>query len=535
MGRIYATCLFVAVGTLWLTAWADETSSRDKLRILYSNHFTFTDEGFPLLTIEIMSGQSEIRLSSGQGLLVRPDGEGGSEVLGGDRWTIGLEQGTPAMVREWTVVETLGPEDDRGVAQALETWRGRGFKPRQFEIGAVFGVQGEVIDTREALIAIAPVQAPRGATRAREIARKYDVKTKVHRELHRRPEGQIIARSGSATVRNPSVIWFAPRNPTHTITVDDVVVGGGGSQLATKRETRRYFGSVYVTVGRDGKLVAVNAVPVDRLLAGLVPSEIYPEAPAAALAAQAIAARTELLQKIGTRHLTDPYLLCSNQHCQVYSGAGKEHPRTTREVERTRGQVLLREGGGLVDARYSAACGGHGEHNENIWGGTPDPSLRGHLDADSSIAERFSGGIDESNLTEFLNLPAKSSYCGATRYGKGRFRWHKRVDVAELTRLVARHYPRIGEVQAIEPLERGVSGRIRRLRIRGSKGSAVAIGDLHIRRLLGGLRSSLFVVEKVGKDASNAAFDFRGAGIRPWCRDVPDRRYWHGRGQSHGQ
>ncbi len=513
MGRIYATCLLVALGALGLTAWADETSSRDKLRILYSNHFTFTDDGFPLLTIEIMSGQSEIRLSSKQGLSVRPDGEGGSEVLGGNHWTIRLEQSAPATVREWTVVEALGPEDDRGVAQALDTWRARGFKPRQFEIGAVFGVQGDVIDTREALVAIAPVPAPRGAARAREIARRYNVKTRVHSELHRRPEGQIVARSDGATVRNPSVIWFAPRTPAHTITVDDVVVGGGGSQLATKRETRRYFGSVYVAVGSDGKLVAVNAVPTNRLLAGLVPSEIYPDAPSAALAAQAIAARTELLQKIGTRHLTDPYLLCSNQHCQVYSGAGKEHPRTTRAVEQTRGLVLLREGGGLVDARYSAACGGHGEHNENIWGGSPDPSLRGHLDADSTMASRFAGGIDESNLTEFLSLPAESSYCGATRYGKGRFRWHKRVEVSELTRLVAEHYPRVGQVQSIEPLKRGISGRIRRLRIHGSKGSAVAIGDLHIRRLLGGLRSSLFVAEKVGKDASNAAFDFRGAGF----------------------
>ncbi|MCH9021368.1 MAG: hypothetical protein IID32_01215, partial [Planctomycetes bacterium] len=61
------------------------------------------------------------------------------------------------------------------------------------------------------------------------------------------------------------------------------------------------------------------------------------------------AARTELLQKIGTRHHTDPYLLCSNQHCQVYSGAGREHPRTTRAVKRTRGIVFLRASGGLVD------------------------------------------------------------------------------------------------------------------------------------------------------------------------------------------
>ena len=38
-------------------ARADETSTADKLRILYSSRFTFTDEGLPLVTVEVMSGQ----------------------------------------------------------------------------------------------------------------------------------------------------------------------------------------------------------------------------------------------------------------------------------------------------------------------------------------------------------------------------------------------------------------------------------------------------------------------------------------------
>src|SRR5262249_31923484 len=75
-----------------------------------------------------------------------------------------------------------------------------------------------------------------------------------------------------------------------------------------------------------------------------------------------------LLSKIGTRHFLDPFLLCSTQHCQVYGGVKPEDPRTTRAVADTRGQVLLRDGGGLVEAYYSASCGGLGEANENVWG-----------------------------------------------------------------------------------------------------------------------------------------------------------------------
>src|SRR6185295_11283512 len=180
---------------------------------------------------------------------------------------------------------------------------------------------------------------------------------------------------------NPSVLWFQPRRASETVTVADVPTETGGSQLETGSEDRRYWGAVYVTLDRDGALVVANAVGEDRLLAGLVPAEMYADAPAAALEAQAIAARTELLQKIGRRNLTDPFLLCSSQQCQVYAGAGKEDARTTRAVEATRGIVLLRDGGGLVDVRYSASCGGRGEDNDAIWGGEPDPSLRGRVDS----------------------------------------------------------------------------------------------------------------------------------------------------------
>src|SRR6185503_17245314 len=181
-------------------------------------------------------------------------------------------------------------------------------------------------------------------------------------------------------------------------------------------EDRRYWGSVYVTLDHDGTLVVANAVPENKLLAGLVPAEMYPDAPPAALEAQAIAARTELLQKIGRRNLTDPFLLCSTQQCQVYGGAGKEDPRTTKAIEKTRGMVLLRDGGGLVDIRYSATCGGHSEDNEAIWGGDPDPSLRGRADDPKAAVTR----ITDANLGAFLD-GGDDAWCAKGKLGKGRF------------------------------------------------------------------------------------------------------------------
>ncbi len=486
---------------------ADETSATDKLRILYSTRFTFTEGGLPLVTVEIMGRQRKVELRAKGGIVVRPDGAGGSavEADGGEAWTITAEGARPAVIHDWTVVETLEADDAAGAAAALGRWKARGFEPRAFEIGTVFGTGGEVIDTREVRIAIDPVASGKGGARAAEHAKRFGVKTLVHQELVKRPSGTIVARSGGTTIRNPSVLWFAPRRQAETITVEDVPVGTGGSQLETGLEDRRYWGAVYVTLDRDGSLLAANAVAEDKLLAGLVPAEMYPDAPPQALEAQAIAARTELLQKIGRRNLTDPFLLCSTQQCQVYAGAGKEDPRTTRAVEKTRGIVLLRDGGGLVDIRYSASCGGHGEDNDAIWGGTPDPSLRGRADGSSNAG--IPARITDANLGAFLD-GGGDAWCAQGKMSKGRFRWTEKIRADELGARIAAAHPEVGRVKALVPRQRGVSGRIGTLAIQGERATVEVSGDLHIRRLLGGLRSSLFEVKRDGD-----AFVFRGAGF----------------------
>jgi SpoIID/LytB domain protein len=231
---------------------------------------------------------------------------------------------------------------------------------------------------------------------------------------------------------------------------------------------------------------------------------MYADAPASALEAQAIAARTELLQKIGRRNLTDPFLLCSTQQCQVYGGAGKEDARSTRAVAKTRGMVLLRDGGGLVDIRYSASCGGHTEDNDAIWGGEADPSLRGATDDAHAQMSR----VTDDNLAAFLAEDPDDSWCGKLEQGKKKFRWTEKIAADDLSARIAVEYPEIGRVTGLAAKSRGSSGRITALAITGERGAVEVTGDLHIRRLLGGLKSTLFEVRREGK-----LFVFHGAGF----------------------
>ena len=489
---------------------ADETSSGDKLRILHSSRFTFTDSGDPLVTIEIMGGQRRVTLFAPGGLDILPDGEGGARVAGGERWTVTLDRAQPARSQDWIVVERHRPEPVSAITRAVKRWRARGHVTRTFETGSLFAVDGEVMDGRDVLIAIDP-QAPGDArAHANALSRKHNIKATLYRELTRRPLGTVKARSGSTVVENPSVLWFSARRKGQAIVVEDVITGHGGSQLSVERKQRSYLGRVYVTVGRDGMLSAVNAISAETMLAGLVPAEIFPSSPHEALKAQAIAARTELLQMIGTRHLDDPFLLCSSQHCQVYAGAGREHPRTTKAINATRGTVLMRENGRLIDARYSASCGGHGEHNDNIWGGEADPALRGAYDG---VGRGPAPGKSSRALASFLSTDSDGSYCSKSGFQKGRHRWRETIDAVHLSKRVAAHHPSLGRIVAIEPMRRGVSGRVLKVRVRGQRGSQVITGDVTIRRLFGGLKSTLFQVQTTGPKARPTSFTFVGAGF----------------------
>ena len=150
----------------------------------------------------------------------------------------------------------------------------------------------------------------------------------------------------------------------------------------------------------------------------------------------------------------------------------------------------------LVDAVYSAMCGGHGEDNDQVWGNAPSPSLRGRPDlpGDGGRWERALG--DEVRLRAFL-AATPDAYCrrpAAAR--KDRFRWERRFSAAELDRTLAPLA--VGSVRRLSVGARGVSGRARELEVEGAAGRAVVTGELRIRRLLGNLPSAMFVVDREG-------------------------------------
>lgn len=150
-------------------------------------------------------------------------------------------------------------------------------------------------------------------------------------------------------------------------------------------EGRPYRGSL--TVLRSGAgVTVVNRLPLEDYLLGVVPRELPPDLfpELEALKAQALAARTYALRPRDT-YLERGYDLCSGPACQVYGGVGAERPLSSRAVRETAGEAIYHDGR-LIDALYTAACGGATENAENIFT-TKTPYLVGRA------CIRDSGGL----------------------------------------------------------------------------------------------------------------------------------------------
>lgn len=509
MGQLLAALALVSYG-LWPSAAQAELTRGDQAALLFSTQLRFDARNVPIVPIGVTDGVDEVKLSARAGVRVFLDGgeQAFVDLPQAPQMTARILDGTPAKLTYFAVVNRVRDANLAGVQSGRKTWEERQLTVRVFEVGSVFGFLGRVLDSRAVLIALdQPYATSEEAMEAAQVlAKSYpDAEPDVHAVLEQRPAGRVRLEVGSTVVEATDMLRLRALDGT-PLTVH-AVEHGRGFQWAAKAD-RSYHGELVIAPDRQGKVAVVNPVDAETILEGLVPAEIYPSAPAEALAAQAVVARGELLAKIGHRHLTDPYVICSDVHCQVYKGAGQEQPTTSKAVATTKGLMLF-DNVGLVDAVYSSSCGGHTEANHYAWGLDPRASLAGVPDGPNKTPMNLQS---DAEVASFLTSEAPA-YCKQATKGAGNYRWQVRITQADLAGWLGTGDP-VGKVRALVALERGRSGRIVRLRIEGERGNREVQGELRIRKLLGGLKSALFVVTPEGgsPDAPDA-FVLRGGGF----------------------
>lgn len=467
--------------------------------------------GSPLVPVKLMEGHAEVTLSSRGRIRFKLAGPTQRVVEGAPRsdWRVRRVSGTPATVLARLQLAELPFNDKDGLAAAKAEWIDRGLGVKATIVGGVYGVSGKVIDNRRYVLVVDQPLAPPAvlAEQQAELFTRYEVRTSLVEEIQTEAHITLELVDGRGVVQGQAADRVvADTADGAPIEVRRVEYGVGYD--FHNFEDRSFRGSLSLTADRSGKLAVINQVDLEDLLKGLVPSEIFAKAHPEALKAQAVTARGEIMAKIGLKHLVDPYLLCSEQHCAVYKGVSGEDPSTNAAVEATRGEAVFDREGRLVDSVYSAVCGGHTEDNDAVWGGVPNPSLRGRPDL---LPEQEEIAATPKDLKAFLASDVKWP-CRVSSFSQAsKFRWERRLSAKEVDDKLVDH--KVGHVMAMTVTERGASGRARLLQISGDAGAATVRGELAIRKAFGMLNSAMFVVS-VERDAKGrpATWIFNGGG-----------------------
>jgi stage II sporulation protein D len=230
-----------------------------------------------------------------------------------------------------------------------------------------------------------------------------------------------------------------------------------------------------------GALNVINVLPIDQYVKGVIPNESPPSWPAAALEAQAVAARSFALSvNVGG----NGFGLYNDTRSQVYEGLDSETTPTNAAADATRGQVLM-YGGDIAETYFSACSGGHTESVQNVFFGPSIPYLVGVPDPYDYYCPlhdwtlKFSGSEISAKLGSYLD----------------------------------------GTLKKVVVTQRGVSPRIIWAKLYGSGGVTKARGD-QLEAALGTYSDWMSFVKQVnGKVVSGGEAEEGGEGSGP--RDGP--------------
>jgi len=198
-----------------------------------------------------------------------------------------------------------------------------------------------------------------------------------------------------------------------------------------------YRGAFELRPGTAGGVTAVNSLPLDSYVQGVVAGEMPSSWHIGALRAQAVTARTYALATRRGGGVFDQY---PDTRSQVYRGVLGEASRSSRAVRETAGRILTYRGRPAV-TYYFSTSGGRTENVElSFLRSAPKPWLTSVEDPYDGISPRH--------------------------------RWRFRFTSAQLgSRLGAP-----GRFRKVRVLRRGRSPRIVRARIYGSRGSRILTG-----------------------------------------------------------
>lgn len=273
-------------------------------------------------------------------------------------------------------------------------------------------------------------------------------------------------------------------------------------------------GKIVFTVDTHGRGTIIFETDIENYIKRVLPAEMPINFPIEALKAQSVVARTFTLANLGKFYSYQPYDFTSSVTSQAFQGEIFDVADSV--VNSTHGIVLFYKDE-LARAYYHSTCGGHTEDITYIWGGETVPYLKGVRDGNFNLDLQ-----DPIEVRIFIYSPPKTILCNFTDdsailpYIRRNFRWRVVLTRKKVEKLVKKYTGKgIGKLLSITPVKRGVSGRITDIVFSGTKRSVEIAGEYKIREVLGGLKSSLFVLDYIRDSNGNikdVIFSGGGAG-----------------------
>jgi SpoIID/LytB domain protein len=346
------------------------------------------------------------------------------------------------------------------------------------------------------------------------------------------------------------VLFLKPKNPKNSSFVLQSVMIGVDFHWQ-RNEDQIFYGNLKI-ITEDKKVTAINILSVEDYLISVISSEMKATASKEFLKAHAVISRSWLLAQLDRKRSTGKetgkyaantstedeivrwydredhrnFDVCADDHCQRYQGITRAStPAVEQVIDETFGEVLTYDGA-ICDTRYYKCCGGVTELFENVWEPVNHPYLQKVTDTSVVFEEHdlnLSNDMEanrwiKANPDAFCNTNDKDVLSQVLNdYDQETndfFRWKLTYRQSELSELLKiRTGIDFGTVTDLIPLERGVSGRIIRLRIEGTKRTMVIGKELEIRKALSRthLYSSCFFAEK-NYDEAEISFVIYGAG-----------------------
>jgi SpoIID/LytB domain protein len=434
-------------------------------------------------------------------------GETKGRIFAGANCTLKCELKEKANKKYHVMVSSVGFAESEQAQNALKHWQKAGYKCENLILGKVLKTEHSqtTFDNRKIATSIGVFADKESAQALVDKLAAQGKSSWIHTEIISWAEGKLelfVNNQFKAAGNNLLVI------PENEIELKQVEYAAGYPWHGF--EDRSYAGPVTFRFGAQDAVDCILKTGLEKILAGVVPSEISAYAATGALRAQAVAARGEILAKIGIRHEGEGFDICSEQHCQVYKGETKYSKMVEPKISPTAGYVLVHSGK-IVEAVYSANCGGHTEANHYVWTTQPDPVLSGVWD--HSSPHPTLDLTEEEQVGDFIKNPPQNCHCAQDGVpGSHNFRWQKSIDAVGWKEV--ENKLGIGRIKGIKNIARGLSGRIYQMTFLGQYGDKTLMKELNIRRLFGSVKSACFILH-LQKDASGfvTSVNLEGAGF----------------------